>query len=905
MVSIFSFFGCKQEPDVPQIPIETENPLSTKLTVTAYPGMNYISWTPVVNAENYTLFIHEGDVCINSKKFNKTEPLFYIDTEIKNNVKYNYLVEVEHSESSKSFFSDKVSTQAIVPEYYEKALNLVEYERPKGNRNFIISPNNIHIAKHNNDKISVSFPSKAYLNYDLFLTVDNEYETLEEFNIHENLRDNAHNDVILYTNFLVTQAGTYNARIIAKSENELFGDSDVITSTQSVHVKKLNGTGGEIISAKYTSYDWIDLKVSCFELENGTKAPVTYYRLYRSEVGSRDFTEISGSIYYNEDDNTYSMSDYTEDNTKDYVYTLVVTDGQLYAGTSSKKTVESYVPRKRTAFFYNEYGNSIDEIKVIEDSDYYWDHIYLPSIPEREGCIAYWKDDNGETYEPNTYYQLDDELTSFYREYQRNASFYNEYSNYIDSTTVSYDAYDSYWNEIQLPSITEKEGYTSYWKDDYGKTYDPNSYVFLEKESTTFTIYYEIIQRTANFYHNTGYLLNSITLSYDSSDPHWYYISLPEITEQEGYIAYWRDDYGNYFSPNTNICLENKSTNFTIYYEPLTRTAYFYNEYDNLINSITVTHGSRIDWNSIQLPLITEKEGYTSYWCKDDGQTYEANTYVSLYNESTTFTIHYEPKPRTANFYDEYGYYFDSRTVIYSNSESWNYIQLPSITEKEGYTAYWKDDNGTLYSPNNYYTLEKESTSFTIYYEPKPRTATFYDENRSYFDSTTVTYDATNSEWNGIQLPSITEKEGYTAYWKDDNGTFYSPNSYVFLEKEFTTFYIGYLLDSYTVEYLSDSYATSFYCEAGKTYSVYWLDSFQGSQELSDLMTQQGISGEPVDIKVSIYSADGTQTVCTEMDSGFDTPQTFTANTTGDFYIEVLPYGSGNTGYFAYSIIEN
>jgi len=70
-------------------------------------------------------------------------------------------------------------------------------------------------------------------------------------------------------------------------------------------------------------------------------------------------------------------------------------------------------------------------------------------------------------------------------------------------------------------------------------------------------------------------------------------------------------------------------------------------------------------------------------------------------------------------------------------------------------------------------------------------------------------------------------------------------------------------------------------------------------------MTQQGISGEPVDIKVSIYSADGTQTVCTEMDSGFDTPQTFTANATGDFYIEVLPYSSGDAGYFAYSIIEN
>ena len=678
MVSIFSFFGCKQEPDVPQIPIETENPLSTNLTVTAYPGMNYISWTPVVNAENYTLYIHEGDVCINSKKFNKTEPLFYIDTEIKNNVKYNYLVEVKHSESSKTFFSDKVSTKAIVPEYYEKALNLVEYENPTGNRDFIISPSNIHIAKHNNDKISVSFPSKAYLNYDLFLTVDNEYETLEEFNMQENLSDNAHNDIILYTNFLVTQAGTYKARIVAKAENELYGDSDVITSTQSVQVKKLNGTGGEIISAKYTSLNNIEIKFSYFELENGSEVQKSYYKLYRSEVGSRKFEKVTTSPEYDEITKTYTVEEPINDTSKDYVYTLVVTDGELYSETSSQKTVEQY---QRKANFYNEYGNYFDSITLTHDPDPYnsnWNRIELPSIPEKTGCTAYWKDDNGKLYEPNTDFFLQDNTTNFFIEYQR--------------------------------------------------------------------------------------------------------------------IAYFYDESGNDFEPKI---------------------------------------------------------------------------------------VSYDP----------------------DNSE-WNKIELLSIREKEFYTAYWKDDDNNLYNPESSIHLNEETIKFTIYYEPIQRTATFYDENGTYLYVTTVSYDAYDSYWNRIQLPSITEKEGYTAYWKDDNDTFYSPNSYYTLENESTRFYIEYQ-QIYTVEYLSDSYATSFYCEAGKTYSVYWLDSYQGSQELSDLMTQQGISGEPVDINVSIYSADGTQTVCTEIDSGFDTPQTFTANATGDFYIEVLPYGSENTGYFAYSIIEN
>jgi len=564
MVSIFSFFGCKQEPNVP---IQTENPLSTKLTVTAYPGMNYISWTPVVNAENYTLYIHEGDVCINSKKFNKTEPLFYIDTEIKNNVKYNYLVEVEHSESSKTFFSDKVSTKAIVPEYYEKALNLVEYENPTGNRDFIISPSNIHIAKHNNDKISVSFPSKAYLNYDLFLTVDNEYETLEEFNMQESLSDNAHNDVILYTNFLVTQAGTYKARIVAKAENELYGDSDVITSTQSVQVKKLNGTGGEIISAKYTSLNNIEIKFSYFELENGSEVQKSYYKLYRSEVGSRKFEKVTASPEYDEITKTYTVNEPINDTSKDYVYTLVVTDGELYSETSSQKTVEQY---QRKANFYNEYGNYFDSITLTHDPDpnnSYWNRIKLPSIPEKTGCTAYWKDDNGTLYNPNNYYSLQNDTKNFYIEYQRTATFYNENGSYLDKTTVSYDPYNSDWNEIQLPYIEERIGYTAYWKDDNGQKITPYSYVSLNYETTTFTIYYEPNPRTASFYDEYSNYIDSITVSYDAYDPsYWNYIQLPSITEKEGYTAYWKDDNDSFYSPNSYYTLENESTRFYIEY---------------------------------------------------------------------------------------------------------------------------------------------------------------------------------------------------------------------------------------------------------------------------------------------------------------------------------------------------
>lgn len=102
-------------------------------------------------------------------------------------------------------------------------------------------------------------------------------------------------------------------------------------------------------------------------------------------------------------------------------------------------------------------------------------------------------------------------------------------------------------------------------------------------------------------------------------------------------------------------------------------------------------------------------------------------------------------------------------------------------------------------------------------------------------------------------------------------------------------------IGSMKIDYVTNGNSYSFYCEAGNSYTVDWYDDYDRSTLLDELLSENGISGSSVDIKVSMYSPDGDE-LCSTKDSG---PYTFTANYTGLYYIYVEPYSSGDSGYFA------
>lgn len=669
---IFCFVGCKEPEPEPEGPI-IENLMNPgadtilfldkpQVKVTAYPGMNYVSWMPVTNAKSYILYVYAGDNYVYSENFDYNEELYYIDTDIKNNVKYTYIVEAESASSpgriegsdvnivtSRAVYtqnskSDGASVVAIVPEYDTSALELVDYET-SGNTSYIVNSENLHIARHNNNKLSVSLPGKAYLYYDVFLTVGDKYEILNSVNNEVELNDVSQNDVTLYTDFTVTQAGKYNARVVVKSINSHFGDSDVITSSQSVTVEALNGSGGDIVSAEYKDFgDAIRVIFDKFELENGSDAPISYYKLYRSEKGSSVYTQVSNKIKPTGDTtDQYFVDDSSIDNTKDYVYTLVVTDGNLYKEYPSTCVVTEYVKRPQSEPIV--YG------RMIAEGSIEWT-VNIPAGVSFDGLYKLAKP--------------------------------------VDYTTDIIPA-------------------------DFDRSENLRDYCVVNSDSYTYT-------SRGNSIGEKVYLL---VLTSQTNKLSMELISAPvSIVE--------------------------------------TRTAYF-----NIMNSST----------ELLDPIVAI----------DDGSYY------------------------------------------------WNEIRLPEIPERVGFytDGYWYDSNGNSYYAGNYVSLDYASTTFYASYtiSSVPESLTMYTDNLLYLNS--------------------------------------------------------------------DSQCYSFSCNAGATYTVSWLDGYDDTSELSQLMSDNSVTGSVVDIRASIISADCTHTVWTRYDGG---SCTFTAHTTGTYYVIVEPYSSGSTGYFAVSV---
>jgi hypothetical protein len=74
---------------------------------------------------------------------------------------------------------------------------------------------------------------------------------------------------------------------------------------------------------------------------------------------------------------------------------------------------------------------------------------------------------------------------------------------------------------------------------------------------------------------------------------------------------------------------------------------------------------------------------------------------------------------------------------------------------------------------------------------------------------------------------------------------------------------------------------------AGETYEVYWNDSYQGN------------STKTLDIRASAYYETGEVSIFSSMDSGYTTPQVFTAASNDNVIIRIYPYSSGSIGTYA------
>lgn len=347
-----------------------------QVSAKAYPGMNFVSWEPVANANGYVLYKYEDNNFKSSSSLLHTD-LSYKDTDIKDGALYSYFVEAEsktstgRSISTENTRSDKVSVKGIVPPSDVTTLNLYAYEdygskeSPKGNKDFVVTSSNIKISKDElkeSEKLSISFPGKAYLTYNLgYTTIDNQFDVQNPYIITSNIRDNSTNDKIFYYDYTVTAPGIYKAVIRVNSENSLFGSSPVVISDESVTIEKLNGTGGTISSASYTDLGKTVRVVFNKYVLNGSSVPESYYKVYRCEAGSYLYEPVSGTIAATDSSKaTYFADDTVPDSTKEYEYRVVVTDGNSIAYDSETVYPYSLAAQSKTI---------VSGVKSSEDND--------------------------------------------------------------------------------------------------------------------------------------------------------------------------------------------------------------------------------------------------------------------------------------------------------------------------------------------------------------------------------------------------------------------------------------------------------------------------------------------------------------------------------------------------------
>ncbi|MCQ2597338.1 MAG: hypothetical protein MJ181_05760 [Treponema sp.] len=322
---------------------------------TSYPGMNYVSWLPVANANGYLLTVVEDGNTKYQRSFDYDDALNYVDTDILDKAKYTYYVEAESKTSTGRSVVTENATGASstvtgnVPAYNTLSLDLVNYEGSKGgNKEFVVAPNNIHVSRDVVGKFSISFPGKAYLEYTYGYSIDNEDGTTgkERFSGYS-ISDPTTNDKILYTaNTSITSAGKHTFFVYAYAVNSHFGISPKVVSAETVTVKKLDvETEATMTSASYKDFGkTVRIIFAPAKLTSTANAPLDYYKMYRSTAAAPyDYTEVKGAINYTDSTKTaLYVEDTVADNTVKYIYTLVTTDGTNYASTAPTKEVGIY-----------------------------------------------------------------------------------------------------------------------------------------------------------------------------------------------------------------------------------------------------------------------------------------------------------------------------------------------------------------------------------------------------------------------------------------------------------------------------------------------------------------------------------------------------------------------------------
>lgn len=431
--------------------IDTVYTLDTpSVTAKAYPGVNIVSWNPVTGAGGYKIYVYEEGFCIESDI--GTYDNYYIDSNLLNGKKYTYYVEAV-SVTNPGTFAEKgvyaknsrgeASATAIVPPADTKSLDLPAYEdgydgttrKQVSNDQWIVNDSNIKVNTVDG-KVTVNFPMKAYLEYDVVFYSNNfSFDSDGPTSMKRDTVRAIHaNNTIGHFAYDTPGDDYYKVAIVARSLNEKYAANDGT---------KLNISGTPYISASWSSdsvlNNSVQLQISKLANTDYKYISRDWYKIYRVDEndGTYDYSFYSSS-FYEKDDGYYYLDDTVPDVTHNYRYVLIITNG--IERSEDTDTLTGKIP-----------GNLEDyiSISIAEYKDtyvsWYVNHFYDAVYAS---IAAYYLVKEGD-------YSSEIDASTIKNE----GIFFTRFTDYIQGTTITtpYNIYDFSSEQVTVYLLIEAE----------------------------------------------------------------------------------------------------------------------------------------------------------------------------------------------------------------------------------------------------------------------------------------------------------------------------------------------------------------------------------------------------------------------------------------------------------------
>ena len=391
--------------------IDTYKLDAVDITVKAYPGYNFVSWGSSKDGVTPTILRDDGKTITVSAGYTNAA----IDADIKNGVKYTYTAYVvpqgtevksandnvkvngtgsatNTSNEYKTYWAAKgnsksASVTAIGLDHYNSkgelttALDLTNCQNA-GDKKYVISDKNLIYKKVTDeigiDHLYVSFPTKAYLQYEVYFYKGNSFDTYFAGLVGTDKKDNVlagtdsitnkFRGVSVYQNFykmdgtvnkdVATKlsAGTWKAVVKVSAPGTGYVDSyvfakdtvtidavDANTATADVHAGYIDN--GKTIRVIWTAAqnsnnkDWAAANYKVYVADGVNKASSVYTAL-TGEI--KTDKQADKTVYYTE----YAVTD----NTAPYTFWVVLSDKDKVESTIPSATVNAYAKLNKVNF---------------------------------------------------------------------------------------------------------------------------------------------------------------------------------------------------------------------------------------------------------------------------------------------------------------------------------------------------------------------------------------------------------------------------------------------------------------------------------------------------------------------------------------------------------------------------